>query len=184
MKRYTIITILSLFLFFAFIDTSVASPFMELKDTFGFKNFDSKRISECFNYHYQHDLSDDIDFSKDYINAASYQLDFTNDWIDGIFTKEYVSVSFDHNNWYDLGEVDNGQSELTLNKWEIDLMNDNQYLDVWVSVDNKKNFSPGTVWVDHLMVSGKTASVPLPGAIWLLGSGLLGLIGFGRKKLF
>lgn len=28
------------------------------------------------------------------------------------------------------------------------------------------------------------SAVPLPGAFWLLGSGLVGLIGFGRKRLF
>jgi hypothetical protein len=25
--------------------------------------------------------------------------------------------------------------------------------------------------------------VPIPGAVWLLGSGLLGLVGIGRKRL-
>jgi hypothetical protein len=30
--------------------------------------------------------------------------------------------------------------------------------------------------------STQTAPVPLPAAIWLLGSGLLGLFGIGRRK--
>ena len=32
------------------------------------------------------------------------------------------------------------------------------------------------------LVFSTTAPVPLPAAIWLLGSGLLGLFGIGRRK--
>jgi len=31
-------------------------------------------------------------------------------------------------------------------------------------------------------ISGKVAPVPIPGAVWLFGSGLMGVVGLGRKK--
>ena len=45
-----------------------------------------------------------------------------------------------------------------------------------------ENNSPGNVivFVDDVSV---TAVVPVPAAAWLLGSGLIGLIGFGRRKI-
>jgi hypothetical protein len=36
---------------------------------------------------------------------------------------------------------------------------------------------------DMLVRVGTGAPVPIPGAVWLLGSGLLGLVGIGRKRL-
>jgi len=42
----------------------------------------------------------------------------------------------------------------------------------------------GTHFVmDNLTVNESTSTVPLPGAVWLLGSGLLGLAGFRKKFL-
>jgi hypothetical protein len=40
----------------------------------------------------------------------------------------------------------------------------------------------GTDRVDNFIVSGNSSPVPLPAAIWLLSSGLTGLIGIGRKR--
>lgn len=39
----------------------------------------------------------------------------------------------------------------------------------------------GGIEVDHLQYGNAVAVIPLPGAVWLLGSGLVGLIGFGRR---
>ncbi|MHB9072310.1 MAG: VPLPA-CTERM sorting domain-containing protein [Desulfobaccales bacterium] len=39
----------------------------------------------------------------------------------------------------------------------------------------------GGIEVDHLQYGNAAAVVPLPASVWLLGSGLVGLIGVGRK---
>jgi len=36
----------------------------------------------------------------------------------------------------------------------------------------------------EVVLHGVPAPVPLAGGVWLLASGLVGLAGFGRKKLF
>jgi hypothetical protein len=42
--------------------------------------------------------------------------------------------------------------------------------------------SGGTNRVDNFTVSASVAPVPVPAAVWLLGSGLLGLVGAGRRR--
>ena len=46
----------------------------------------------------------------------------------------------------------------------------------WVPVDN--NNSRHGAW----LIDTESAPVPIPGAIWLLGSGLIGLVGFRKKS--
>ncbi len=41
--------------------------------------------------------------------------------------------------------------------------------------------STATVWFDNVSV-GDVSAVPIPAAVWLFGSGLLGLIGIARRK--
>ncbi|QJB55368.1 hypothetical protein [Pseudodesulfovibrio sp. zrk46] len=45
------------------------------------------------------------------------------------------------------------------------------------------NINASTTWeeIDAVALLGTTAPTPIPGAIWLLGSGLLGLVGLRRK---
>ena len=40
------------------------------------------------------------------------------------------------------------------------------------------NGAGGEVWFDNVSVS----AVPVPAAVWLFGSGLIGLAGFARRK--
>ena len=43
-------------------------------------------------------------------------------------------------------------------------------------------FSDGTILTVDIAVAGPPAAVPVPPAVWLFGSGLLGLVGIARRK--
>ena len=45
-----------------------------------------------------------------------------------------------------------------------------------------KNYSPSGVYYDNLSLTGPPA-VPVPAAVWLFGSGLLGLVGVARRNM-
>jgi hypothetical protein len=54
----------------------------------------------------------------------------------------------------------------------------NQFFQIQATMPN-----PGGV-SDVLILNDATAAVPIPGAVFLLGSGLLGLVGYGRSRKF
>ena len=154
--------------------SAFASSYDDLNDS----NF---WVVEGTTYTWEHDLSDNVDFSSEVIVSGTYQLDFTNDvtdWPAGF--EEYVAVSFDGHTWHSLGEVDNGQHEILLTASEIDYMNNNQSLKVWLKVENDGCLD-ATAWIDHVRVYGNTETVPIPAAVWLLGSGLVGLLGIRTR---
>ena len=60
----------------------------------------------------------------------------------------------------------------TNSAWVFDMSNGNQ-----VAIDKDFTFY---AWAVH---SGDVSAVPVPAAVWLFGSGLLGLAGFARRKV-
>lgn len=44
--------------------------------------------------------------------------------------------------------------------------------------------SSGGIEVDHLQYGGQAAVVPVPAALWLFGTALVGLLGFGKQRKF
>jgi len=53
----------------------------------------------------------------------------------------------------------------------------------WVQSDFLASFSGSTSSDSFAPANGGPSAIPLPGAVWLFGSGLLGLIGLGRKRI-
>jgi len=52
----------------------------------------------------------------------------------------------------------------------------------YVMVDKLRWYSPeGHICIDNISVGNEIAGVPIPGAVWLLGSGLIGIVGIRRK---
>ncbi len=189
----------SLMVFFAIIllfgTSGMASAatyeFEDTIDSWGILNVDAAYISEQSlgiiggPLEYTHDLTDDVDFaSGDVITEAYLQLDFTNDFTDAQHNDwllkwdktETASYALDGSDLIEIGEVDNGQHDMVI---DVDWLNDDGELDVTVVVHN--DLGTATAWLDHSKVYGTATTVPIPGAVWLLGSGLIGLLGIRKK---
>ena len=152
---------------------------------------DAVFISECDPLSYTHDLNDDVDFGAgDVVTSAYLEFDFTNDSSDkhGSFLifqwdhREYASYVIDEEGVvHNLGEVDD--ENITGLVVDLDWLNDDGKLDVTVRVSNE--LGTATAWLDHSRLYGdaETASpVPEPTTMLLFGFGLLGLVGFSRKR--
>jgi hypothetical protein len=79
---------------------------------------------------------------------------------------------------YDVGEIDFGAYTINLAAWLQ--LQDTGLLDVTLT-GTGGDFYFG---FSHLEATGDTAPVPEPATMLLLGSGLIGLVGLGRKKFF
>lgn len=49
-------------------------------------------------------------------------------------------------------------------------------------LENTSSQTNGAVGIDNIKITANVAPVPVPGAVWLLGSGLAGLLGLQRRK--
>ena len=146
--------------------------------------FDSALIVQGCPLVYQHDITRYGVPDQYQVEEAWLELDFTNDLSDmsgSVFCglirwdfREYARVAFDGESWVSIGEVDDGYYPLVL---DIDWLNDDGILDVTVKVSNP--LGTATAWLDHSVLYGNMAHVPVPGAALL---GVLGL-GYASMKL-
>jgi len=92
----------------------------------------------------------------------------------------HISISATHNANYDL--FSNIQSSVYWTSTESVYHSSNYYY-AFISSDNHQGigYSPHAhhAWAVY---DGDIGAVPVPGAVWLFGSGLIGLIGFARRK--
>jgi hypothetical protein len=68
---------------------------------------------------------------------------------------------------------------LNVATWVFSFANDGSNTSIAGSVGNELKFDNMGAWAVH---DGNISAVPVPAAMWLFGSGLLGLIGMARRK--
>ena len=89
---------------------------------------------------------------------------------------------------FDLAELDGVSSLLDINNigWVkiLDIIGDGTYLDTSGDVIYDPYPTSGSAGfdLDAIGVLNEASAVPIPGAVWLLGSGLLALVGIRRKN--
>lgn len=123
-------------------------------------------------------ISPVIDISMYYDITISSAVNFQSNraWDDG-----YVSYSVDGGGWVELAHwdgVDHAFMGGTVESWMIP--NGGSALQVAFRYTTGTVYRPLFFQVDNFEVSGQP--VPVPGAFWLLGSGLLGLIGARKRR--
>jgi len=139
---------------------------------------------------WEHNINDSgFDSSKDNISSVDILLglrDDTNPLGDpyDLISIDLVTVTGDFETAtlstdgiiYDLGEIDMGLYTVNLTAWLQ--LQDTGLLNVTLtSLEGDFYFT-----FSQLTATGDTAPVPEPSTILLLGTGLLGLVGYGRKR--
>ncbi len=129
-------------------------------------------------------------FIVPYVQGSSFSFDFT---VPTEMTSGTVELSIDHfHSNLDLGYFDH----VVINGHDLGYLSDSY--DDWVEdifqfsgsilgpVSNTLKVSAGTVGLnyDDLVFTNLklTSAVPIPGAIWLFGTALIGLVGYGKRK--
>ena len=136
------------------------------------------------------------------ITALGFEAGYTNRFYDEndnlLFTNQTTS-DYGLGNTQTVGDINNSYYTINGGTTKYFLTNPASYLEFYVlnedwSAPSVGLLTAGTIIVgfddggagpddnhDDLILALKSAEVPLPGALWLLGSGLVGLVGLRRK---
>ncbi len=94
----------------------------------------------------------------------------------------FVDISFDNVTWYSVGSVGGSRSSIDIDAFGFSAESQFRYVRLTDNGDLDDQFGI-TVGADIDAVGAiSTTVVPVPAAAWLFGSGLIGLVGFSRRK--
>ncbi len=97
----------------------------------------------------------------------------------------YVDISKNGTDWFSVGKVGGSTSGIDIDAFGWNTSDFFSYVRLTDDPNEGQQGSGGTIGADIDAVgaiSSAPAVVPVPAAVWLFGSGLLGLLGFARKK--
>ena len=115
---------------------------------------------------------------------------FPNTWSSPVFDNLALQDSGNSGNWgnvYSWSEYQTSLSSAVATNRTVTVSAAGSWLQAGASgyiefLWGNGNHSYATVLASHAVTVGETSPVPVPAAVWLLGSGLVGLAGFMRRK--
>jgi len=118
------------------------------------------------------------EFGTSYISAhgrRDYHFIGGQTWVDGYRGDNYtplVDYLWFLGDAFEVGYIQLSTNALIQDEWGTFASSD-----TWAAGGSESQAS-----ISWLLVEDTLAPVPIPAAVWLMGSGLVGLLGFGRKK--
>jgi len=173
MKKFLMI-LCAVMMVFGMVGSASAIPYLDMNALESVEMDETSHPSQTWFF----DLVDDVFVygdvnTGDFINTARLYVEITDDDGNSCFDLELERADFyvDGDMIFNDIEVNSGLFSLNVISWVSDYM-------LYVTIDDVE----GDFLVNRMAVGGDYTPVPEPSTILLLGSGLLGLVGYNRKR--
>ena len=172
MKKFLMV-LCAVMMVFGMVGSASATQYIDYNDTSVFFDENNTATTWCF------DLDNDTlfmgDINPDYtINTATLFIRFEGDDTNGSWFNVLgeADLNLDNdNNVVENFEIYAGVCSLNVESWISDHI-------LYVTIDDIE----GEFWVTGMAIKGDYTPVPEPSTILLMGTGLLGLVGYSRKR--
>jgi hypothetical protein len=163
----------------------------EVTEDFGhfLMNMNSKK---SFELKFGRDIEDKVDFNSGIhdVTSAGFNLTFTNLGPNTGQSWEYDQAQLTRTldgNWWgevrDIAHEDPALEDIAIDSYNLDILCDDGGIDLTLMAIGTYYFDSITLWAEVTEALPDATPTPEPATMWLLGAGMLGLLGYwpGRK---